>query len=324
MTSGVYPRTEETKQRLRKINLGRKRSKEYKQKMSECKKEYYKTHKHPMKGKKGRKLSKESIRKRTETRRARGNYNRSEEAKAKQKATRQKNYPNGFKHSEETKQKLSRAHTGKKHSEAHKQKNRDARLKYFETHDGPHKGKKFSEETRQKISKNNARYFLGKKHSEETLQKMRNVKLGKKYSEESKKKMRVSNKKTWQNKEYRERMFSTNSFFDRCKIKPTSIELLVLAELLHKGIYNIIPEFKIMNGDGSYYIADFFVFPNLIIEADGDYWHNREGEKEADQTRDDYLTSQNYKVLRFTETHIHTNLKQIGDTIEQHIGEKTI
>lgn len=102
----------------------------------------------------------------------------------------------GFKHSEETKQKISEANKGLKRSEETKQKMSESRM-----------GKKISEETKEKMrkpkseeakkhisethadisGKNNPMY--GKKHTEETKQKIREIRTGTFASEEAKRKM---------------------------------------------------------------------------------------------------------------------------------------
>ena len=94
----------------------------------------------------------------------------------------------GYRHSEETKQKISKAIKGRKFSEEHRRKisenlKRTWRLgirksgwklseKTKRKMSKVHKGKKPSEETKRKLSKNNARAMLGKKHSIETRKKM--------------------------------------------------------------------------------------------------------------------------------------------------------
>lgn len=66
-----------------------------------------------------------------------------------------------FGHSEETKQKMSISHTGKKRSPEAVEKTRQAHL-----------GRKRSEETKQKMRDNHTHSLIGRKHSEETLAKM--------------------------------------------------------------------------------------------------------------------------------------------------------
>jgi hypothetical protein len=67
----------------------------------------------------------------------------------------------GFKHSNESRKKMSEAHKGKKFSLKHRQAISNA-----------NKGNVHSEETKKKMRENNARYWLGKKHSDEYKRKM--------------------------------------------------------------------------------------------------------------------------------------------------------
>jgi len=90
--------------------------------------------------------------------------------------------PKGYKHTEETKRKMSKALKGRviseqqkrKVSEVHKGKivSKETRCKMSEAH----KGKKFSEEHKRKMSE----VQKGKKHSEETKQKISEAGKGKK------------------------------------------------------------------------------------------------------------------------------------------------
>lgn len=91
----------------------------------------------------------------------------------------------GYKHTEETKQKMSEAKKDIKFTEEHKQKISKAM-----------KGKKITEETRKKMSLNNARYMLGKHHTEESKKKisLNNTRymLGKHHIEETIQKNRIN------------------------------------------------------------------------------------------------------------------------------------
>jgi hypothetical protein len=91
----------------------------------------------------------------------------------------------GIKHTEENKKKWSMLRTGRKCSE-------ETKIKIGEKNRVNRTGKKASEETRLKMSIANARFWLGKEIPEELKLKMRAAKLGKKLSEEHKLKMKES------------------------------------------------------------------------------------------------------------------------------------
>ena len=93
------------------------------------------------------------------------------------------------KHSEETKKKISESAKGKhsmKHSEEHRKKTSISLNKYYETHEGINKGRRFSEETKKKMSesqkKRNKQPMTGKHLSEETKKKISKALKGKKYN----------------------------------------------------------------------------------------------------------------------------------------------
>jgi very-short-patch-repair endonuclease len=66
-------------------------------------------------------------------------------------------------------------------------------------------------------------------------------------------------------------------------------------------------------------IADFFVpESNLIIECDGDYWHNLSAYIKRDMRKTEWLENNDYLVLRFKESEIRDNLREV----ESHILEK--
>jgi hypothetical protein len=47
------------------------------------------------------------------------------------------------------------------------------------------------------------------------------------------------------------------------------------------------------------YLCDFYVpSRNLVIEVDGEYWHNYPDGREVDKTKDGYLKGNGYKVIR--------------------------
>jgi len=48
-----------------------------------------------------------------------------------------------------------------------------------------------------------------------------------------------------------------------------------------------------------------FLEPNIVIECDGDYWHNREDIKKKDLTKNKDLIENGYKIYRFWEHEIN-------------------
>ena len=207
----------------------------------------------------------------------------------------------GFRHSEESKKKISLAGIG--------------RISGM-------KGKKHSEETRKKMSASQRRLniWTGRKHNSDSILKMSLANKGKKMSvvrdgyihwnkgkhssEESKRRMSESQKKLWRNPEHRKHMsqsakFSTNTgrfrngheFSEETKQKireytlnqyesgsfpkqaNTKPERQIKEELIKRGYeeeIDFIHQYNFMNK----FMCDF-CFPNqkIIIEVDGDFWH---------------------------------------------------
>ena len=88
----------------------------------------------------------------------------------------------GYKHSEETIEKIRKSHTGKQHTEETKQKLAEQRR----GKSSGAKGRTHSEETKQYLREINT----GKKHSEEAIAKIKRAGLGRKVTEETREKMR--------------------------------------------------------------------------------------------------------------------------------------
>ena len=106
----------------------------------------------------------------------------------------------GFKHSDESKQKMSESHKGRPAPNKGKKHSEEARRKMSEANKGrtpPNKGKKHSEETKRKIgeaNKGKPSHFKGKKHSAKARRKLSESHKGRKASAETKQKMSESHK----------------------------------------------------------------------------------------------------------------------------------
>lgn len=81
---------------------------------------------------------------------------------------------------------------------------------------------------------------------------------------------------------------------------PTSIEKKLYKELMDRGL--LFEKQKLINGK---FLVDAYIPSlNLIIEADGDYWHSLDRVVKKDKAENAYLTKCGYKLLRLTESEI--------------------
>lgn len=86
--------------------------------------------------------------------------------------------------------------------------------------------------------------------------------------------------------------------------EPTSIEKKVYEELKVRGI--LFEKQRLINGK---FLVDAYIPSlNLVIEADGDYWHSLDRVKKRDKAKNAYLTKCGYNLLRLTETEINNGL----------------
>lgn len=237
--------------------------------------------------------------------------------------------------SEEHKRKLSESHKGQKvsHSEETKRKISESK-----------KGHTFTQEAKDKIrntlkskgigvGNNNARF--GVVVTEETRRKMSEAKLGNKReahtketkmkisqahmgmvtyvaSEDTKAKMRKSRRA------FRELYLEADiarsikagiaSQIAQGKSKePTSIEKAVYDYLVLNKI--VFEKQKVINGK---YVVDAYI-PNLnlVIEADGIYWHSKPISLKRDKIKDAYLKEQGFNLIRLPENEIRNGKFQL-------------
>lgn len=100
-------------------------------------------------------------------------------------------------------------------------------------------------------------------------------------------------KKPWMKKIIMERMKNLRS--------PTSIEKRVYDELKNRGL--LFETQKLING---HFMVDAYIPKlNLIIECDGEYWHNLPKTIKRDRAKNAYLKKCGYNLLRLSETEIN-------------------
>lgn len=219
-------------------------------------------------------------------------------------------WPKGMPHSEETKRKISKGLKGRKWSKEHRRKADEAR-----------RGKPLSIEHRKKISLAK----IGKSLSEETRRKMSEAHKGRKFSEEHRRNLSKALMGNQRCKGYH-RVFSEeikekirrarlNQVFPK---EDSSIEIIMQNELNGREyIFKThVPLLEKYQGD--------IVINNIVIECDGDYWHNFPDRIERDCIRDRELTEAGYCVLRFWGHEIKSDVKGCVDKIVEVVEDSKV
>lgn len=89
----------------------------------------------------------------------------------------------------------------------------------------------------------------------------------------------------------------------RLIIFPTSIEKKLYDELQKRGL--LFEMQKLINGK---FVVDAYIPSlNLIIEADGDYWHSLDNIRKKDSSENAYLKKCGFNLLRLSGTEIENN-----------------
>ena len=209
--------------------------------------------------------------------------------------------------------------TGKKLSEEHKRKLRESNKGQVPWSKGKHLSKKHKERIKKamlgreitwgdKISKS----CMGRKpwnkgipRSVKTKEKISKASMGHKPTHTSFKK----GHKTWikgktHSKETREKLRKAGIkglLKLQARNGPTSIEKKVYNELKERGL--LFEKQKLINGR---FLVDAYIPSlNLIVEADGDYWHSLPKAVKKDKAENAYLTKCGFDLLRLTETEIN-------------------
>jgi len=223
----------------------------------------------------------------------------------------------------ETRAKLSFSRKGKSSGAKGKHWSKERRIKIIKALTGKHcseetkrkikianTGKKHTEETKKKIGLSSKGRGFGIPRTEEVKKRISISSKGKVLSEECKRKISIANKGKKCSKETKRKLSKIHKeLYLSGKFKPvlpkkysnTSIEILMENELKKKGFD--YEKQKHIKGVGfvDFFLPDF----NIIIECDGDYWHNKSGAQNKDANRD-FAASffHKYKTFRFWEHEI--------------------
>ncbi len=192
------------------------------------------------------------------------------------------------------------------------------------------KGKKLSEEHKRNISKTMKKYVHTEQHNKnvsdgkkghivtiETRRKLSEKLNGKcawnkgiLFSKESKLRMSISAKKRYPNRKGEKQSELTKQKLRLIRLKQvlpsknTSIEVKIQNFLKQLNI-EFIPHKPIMNIEHPYQCDVFIPSENIIIECDGDYWHNYPIGKFMDWVRNDEISEVGIKLLRLWERDIN-------------------
>ena len=137
----------------------------------------------------------------------------------------------------------------------------------------------------------------------ELKQVLRDANLGKTLSEEHRKKIGEGNKGKVRSQKERERLIE-QLYNERIKLSkkgPTSIERKLYEHLSEIGI-----DFEKQRRIGGGFIVDAYIKSlNLIIEADGKYWHSTPRGIETDKRKNKHFEDNNYDFIRLLEDNIN-------------------
>ncbi|MCG7345320.1 endonuclease domain-containing protein [Sporosarcina sp. ACRSL] len=98
----------------------------------------------------------------------------------------------------------------------------------------------------------------------------------------------------------------------------TSIEIKMAEELERRGI-KFIEQFNLDN----IFVPDFYLPEyRIIVECDGDYWHNLPSVIKKDNRKNAYYKSRNYSYFRFWEHEINTDVEACVDIVLAEINAK--
>ena len=98
---------------------------------------------------------------------------------------------------------------------------------------------------------------------------------------------------------------------------PTSIEIATEEALAALG-YAYIPEYRPTGYTRPY---DFYVFPDILIEVQGDYWHTRDGARDGDAEKAKWARQRGFVLIELWEHDIRPAVETgtMSDLVKGHI-----
>lgn len=197
--------------------------------------------------------------------------------------------PRSGPHSEETKEKIRAALTGKPLTEERKAKISAAK-----------KGKPLTE-LQLAAQRKTVAGRIGTKHTEEAKAAIGAKHRGKVYGAETREKISTATRERYASMSRDEVLAASEPGRKAAgkKTAETSIEKAIQSVLDVVGIH-----YQTQVQIGPYRVDILIPDRMLVLECDGDYWHALPGRKESDTNRDAFLAGMGYKVVRLAERDI--------------------
>jgi very-short-patch-repair endonuclease len=244
----------------------------------------------------------------------------------------------GYKQTEEHKQKVSLALKGKykglKYEQRYgKEKAEQKRVNFSNSM----KGHKHSDKTKRKIGDANKGNILGtweerfnkdyiEKRKFEHSERMKQLAKGtweERFGREKAKEIREERKKSWEERFGREKANILKENYKQKRklrilpLRDNKIEVKIqeYLKLLELNFYTHQYRNEI---EHSYQCDIFIPIYNLIIECDGNYWHNYPNGRDIDKIRTSELINKGFRVLRLWESNIkNMSLQQFEEILKQ-------
>lgn len=166
--------------------------------------------------------------------------------------------------------------------------------------------------------KNISKGMTGMQRSEETKAKMSKYQSNR--PDEVKQKQAESWKKQWESLSKDEQLLRLEAWInagheatrDGTFLRPSSLEIKVKEQLDMIGI-RYIQQKRINDGKRNYFLDFYIPSLKLVLECNGDYWHNLPDKIERDKSLEEYVKSTGRNIIFVWEHEINDDWFWIGD-----------